>query len=447
LVDLGGDRLSILPATPKNQIGSGQRKITMDNFLIIGLSLLFSAIFSGMEIAFVSANKMEIELENKSGNFIAGICSRFVSTPSRFLATMLIGNNLALVVYSTYMEQLLEGPIEELFTNMFLILFFQTILSTLLILIVGEYIPKNIFHAYPIKALKVFALIVYPLYFFLKWMVAFTIWLSRVFLKLFFKVDVEDEPPIFDRLDLEKYLEDRTQQLDHNEEVDHEIRIYQNALDLSRIKARECMVPRTELVALDVQVSMPDLVKTFTDTGLSKLLIYRGSIDNIVGFVHSMELFKQPADIHAMLLPVFYIPETMPADQLLSAFIQKKKSIAVVVDEFGGTSGMITIEDVMEEIFGEIEDEHDTQEMVEEKVSDTEYLFSARVEIDFINQQYGLGLPSSDAYETLGGLIFSLHETIPQDGAHIQIGRYDFLIEKVSSTRIELVRVFISERP
>ncbi|MCX6183331.1 MAG: hemolysin family protein [Bacteroidetes bacterium] len=418
----------------------------MDTFIIIGLSLLFSAIFSGMEIAFVSANKMEIELESKSGSMIAGICSRFVSTPSRFLATMLIGNNLALVVYSTYMEQLLEGPVEELVTNVFLILFFQTIISTLIILILGEYIPKNIFHSSPIKALKVFALVVYPVYFLLKWVVAFTIWVSRMFLKIFFKVDVEDEPPIFDRLDLEKYLEDRTRQLDHSETVDHEIRIYKNALDLSRIKARECMVPRTELVALDVQASIPVLVKTFTDTGLSKILIYRGSIDNIVGFVHSMEMFKRPADINSMILPVFYIPETMPADQLLTAFIQKKKSIAVVVDEFGGTSGMITVEDVMEEIFGEIEDEHDTQEMIEQQITTEEYLFSARIEIDYINQHYGLELPVSDAYETLGGLIFSMHETIPQDGAHIQIGQFDFLIEKVSNTRIELVRVFVQSK-
>ncbi len=415
----------------------------MTVFIIIGLSLFFSAVFSGSEIAFVSANKMEIELESKSGNFLAGIVSKFVATPSRLLATMLIGNNLALVVYSTFMEELLEKQlIEWSVTNLFLLFFLQTLISTIIILILGEYIPKNIFHNHPIKTLKIFAPLIYPIYFLLKWVVAFTMWVSKVFLKVFFKTTVEDEPPIFDRLDLEKYLEDRTNMIDENTTVDHEVHIYKNALDFSLIKARECMVPRTELVALDIQSSVSTLVKTFSETGLSKILIYRGGIDNIVGFVHSMELFKNPKEIKTMTLPVFYVPETMPADQLLNSFIQKKKSIAIVVDEFGGTSGMITMEDVMEEIFGEIEDEHDNPELIEEVVNEDEFLFSARIEIDYLNQKYALNLPVSDAYETLAGLIFSVHETIPKDGEHIQHKTFNFLIEKVSDNRIELVRVF-----
>ncbi len=413
----------------------------MEIFIIIALSLLFSAIFSGMEIAFVSANKMEIELEGKSGNFLAGIVSKFVSTPSRFLATMLIGNNISLVVYSTYMEGILEESL-NVQSNPFLLFFLQTIISTAIILILGEYIPKNIFRSYPIKVLKIFAAPVYVFYLLLKWVVAFTIWISRMFLKVVFKTEVSDEPPIFDRLDLEKYLEDKTSMIDENAQVDHEVHIYKNALDFSRIKARECMVPRTELIAMDIQSSVPALVKTFTETGLSKVLIYRGSIDNIVGFVHSMELFKNPKEIKTMTLPVFYVPETMPADQLLNAFIQKKKSVAIVVDEFGGTSGMITMEDVMEEIFGEIEDEHDSPELIEEQIDDHEFLFSARIEIDYLNQKYNLNLPTSDAYETLAGLIFSHHETIPKDGEHIIIEGFDFLIEKVSNNRIDLVRVF-----
>ena len=414
----------------------------MEIFIIIALSLLFSAIFSGMEIAFVSANKMEIELEGKSGNFLAGIVSKFVSTPSRFLATMLIGNNISLVVYSTYMEGILEESLKDHVSNLFLLFFLQTIISTAIILILGEYIPKNIFRSYPIKVLKIFAAPVYVFYLLLKWVVAFTIWISRMFLKVVFKTEVSDEPPIFDRLDLEKYLEDKTSMIDENAQVDHEVHIYKNALDFSRIKARECMVPRTELIAMDIQSSVPALVKTFTETGLSKVLIYRGSIDNIVGFVHSMELFKNPKEIKTMTLPVFYVPETMPADQLLNAFIQKKKSVAIVVDEFGGTSGMITMEDVMEEIFGEIEDEHDSPELIEEQIDEHEFLFSARIEIDYLNQKYNLNLPTSDAYETLAGLIFSHHETIPKDGEHIIIEGFDFLIEKVSNNRIDLVRVF-----
>ena len=392
----------------------------MEIYFLIALSLVFSAVFSGMEIAFVSANKMEIELEGKSGNFLAGLVSKFVSTPSRFLATMLIGNNISLVVYSTYMEGILEESLKVSVPNLFLLFFLQTIISTALILILGEYIPKNIFRTYPIKMLKIFAAPMYVFYMLLKWIVTFTIWVSRMFLKIFFKTEVEDEPPIFDRIDLEKYLEDRTAHIDENARVDHEVHIYKNALDFSRIKARECMVPRTELVAMDIQATVPSLVKTFTETGLSKILIYRGSIDNIVGFVHSMELFKNPKEIKTMTLPVFYVPETMPADQLLNAFIQKKKSVAIVVDEFGGTSGMITMEDVMEEIFGEIEDEHDSPELIEEQIDDNEFLFSARIEIDYLNH----------------------HETIPKDGAHIIIDGFDFLIEKVSNNRIELVRVF-----
>lgn len=414
----------------------------MEIFIIIAASLLFSAIFSGMEIAFVSANKMEIELEGKSGGFLAGIVSKFVSTPSRFLATMLIGNNISLVVYSTYMEGILEESLANHVGNLFLLFFLQTIISTAIILILGEYIPKNIFRTYPIKALKIFAAPIYVFYLLLKWVVAFTIWVSRMFLKVFFKTEVSDEPPIFDRLDLEKYLEDRTSQIDENAQVDHEVHIYKNALDFSNIKARECMVPRTELICMDIQSSVPSLVKTFTETGLSKVLIFRGSIDNIVGFVHTMELFKNPKEIKTMTLPVFYVPETMPADQLLNAFIQKKKSVAIVVDEFGGTSGMITMEDVMEEIFGEIEDEHDSPELIEEQIDDNEFLFSARIEIDYLNQKYNLNLPTDDGYETLAGLIFAHHETIPKDGEHIIIHTFDFLIEKVSNNRIDLVRVF-----
>jgi putative hemolysin len=414
----------------------------MEIFIIIAASLLFSAIFSGMEIAFVSANKMEIELEGKSGGFLAGIVSKFVSTPSRFLATMLIGNNISLVVYSTYMEGILEESLANHVGNLFLLFFLQTIISTAIILILGEYIPKNIFRTYPIKALKIFAAPIYVFYLLLKWVVAFTIWVSRMFLKVVFKTEVSDEPPIFDRLDLEKYLEDRTSQIDENAQVDHEVHIYKNALDFSNIKARECMVPRTELICMDIQSSVPSLVKTFTETGLSKVLIFRGSIDNIVGFVHTMELFKNPKEIKTMTLPVFYVPETMPADQLLNAFIQKKKSVAIVVDEFGGTSGMITMEDVMEEIFGEIEDEHDSPELIEEQIDDNEFLFSARIEIDYLNQKYNLNLPTDDGYETLAGLIFAHHETIPKDGEHIIIHTFDFLIEKVSNNRIDLVRVF-----
>ncbi len=414
----------------------------MEIFIIIAASLLFSAIFSGMEIAFVSANKMEIELEGKSGGFLAGIVSKFVSTPSRFLATMLIGNNISLVVYSTYMEGILEESLANHVGNLFLLFFLQTIISTAIILILGEYIPKNIFRTYPIKALKLFAAPIYVFYLLLKWVVAFTIWVSRMFLKVVFKTEVSDEPPIFDRLDLEKYLEDRTSQIDENAQVDHEVHIYKNALDFSNIKARECMVPRTELICMDIQSSVPSLVKTFTETGLSKVLIFRGSIDNIVGFVHTMELFKNPKEIKTMTLPVFYVPETMPADQLLNAFIQKKKSVAIVVDEFGGTSGMITMEDVMEEIFGEIEDEHDSPELIEEQIDDNEFLFSARIEIDYLNQKYNLNLPTDDGYETLAGLIFAHHETIPKDGEHIIIHAFDFLIEKVSNNRIDLVRVF-----
>ena len=268
---------------------------------------------------------------------------------------------------------------------------------------------------------------------------------SKKLLKWSFNVDLEEEKPVFGKIDLNQYLEDFTSQVDEEEEVDHEIQIFQNALDFSSIKVRECMVPRTEIVALSIEDTIEKLTKKFTKTGYSRILVYRDNIDNIIGLVDSFEMFKSPEEIKQILLPVMIVPESMPADELLSTFKKKRKTVAVVVDEFGGTAGMVTIEDVIEEIFGEIEDEHDALQLVEVKINENEFLFASRLEVDYLNEEHKLQLPESEEYETLGGLITHHYQSIPKSGTYFNLDRYSFLIEKVSDTKIELVRLFVKE--
>ena len=414
----------------------------MNSYLIIVLAMIASAFFSGLEIAFITSNKLRIELENKQGGFSARILSHFNKYPSRYLGTMRLGNNIALVILGIYMDEELNPFIGHYISSKILILLISTFLSTMLILVMAEYLPKNFFRINPNKTLSLFALPLTIVYGLLYPMVMFTIGLSEFVLKKVFKVQIVNENAAFTMVDLDNYVRESTSSaIEKKAEKDHEIQIFKNALDFSAVKARECMVPRTEIIAMDVNEPIEKIKTKFIQTRLSKILIYSGNIDNIIGYVYSKELFNKPESIRSVLLPVSIVPESMAASEVLTVFIQQHKSIAVVVDEFGGTSGIITMEDVMEEIFGEIEDEHDKEEMIEKQLSENEYLFSARLETDYINDKYRLNLPIVDNFETLGGLIVHYHESIPRLNEEIRIENFLFTITAVSRTRIEQVNL------
>lgn len=412
--------------------------------IVLG-SILFSAFFSGMEIAYVSSNKLQIELQNKQGDFASRLLSHLMSQPSRFIATMLVGNNIALVIYGMFMAKWMEPLLLQWISSEFVVLLIQTLVSTLIILIMAEYVPKAIFALYSNQLLRGFALPVLLIYYLLFPVVGFVMAISRFILKTLFRADMDDEKPMFSRVDLDNYVRKHTEDQDNTEDVENEVQIFQNALDFGKVKARECMVPRTELVAMEVSESIEDLRQKFIETGFGKILIYKESLDNIIGYVHSFELFKKPKQIRTILLPLSVVPESMLASEVLDLLIRERKSLAIVLDEFGGTSGLITIEDVMEEIFGEIEDEHDRQDLTEEQISKNKYIFSARLEIDYLNEKYKLDLPESEFYETLSGLITHHYESIPEKDDVIVINPFIFTIKDSHNTRIEEVILRIKE--
>ena len=375
------------------------------NLIYVLVAILFSAFFSGMEIAFISANRLKIELEKKQGDFSAKILSGFIQKPASFIGAMLIGNNIALVIYSMAMAVLLEPFILVYTSSEGVLLLVQTLISTIIVLFFAEFLPKALLRINPNFALKFAAIPLKVIYLVLFPLTYVTTLLSNGILKLF-RVDVSQSNLAFSKIDLEHFVLDIQERQEKGEEIEHEIQIFKNALDFTDVKARECMIHRTEIIAMDIEDSIDELKEKFIETELSKILIYRGSIDNIIGYVHSLELFKKPESIKSILLPVSIVPESMPASEILKQFINQRRSMAVVVDEFGGTSGVITTEDIIEEIFGEIEDEHDVEELIELQVDDDTFLFSAKTEIDYINDKYKLNLPESEEYETLGGLIF-----------------------------------------
>lgn len=407
---------------------------------IILTTLVLSAFFSGMEIAFLSANRLHIELESKKGNFPFNLISFLVKRPARFIATMLVGNNIALVLYGLYMPEALN-PLIGGISNAWLLLLVQTALSTIVILFLAEYIPKAYFNANANESLRWFALPSVLFYGLFYPVVSFMMLISNGLLKLFFKKELDEDQPVFSKVDLDHFIQENTSSARDSEEVDHEIEIFQNALDFSEQKAREMMIPRTEIMAVSVDTSIDKLKSVFTDYGYSKVLIFENNMDNLIGYVHAYELFKKPTDIRSVLRPVSFIPESMTADQLLNQFTREKRNIAVVIDEFGGTSGMITLEDVVEEIFGEIDDEHDKEELKEVALEDGTYIFSARLEIDHLNDTYDLKLPESETYSTLGGLLTSRFESIPEPGEMVVIEDVRFKITKGSSNRIDEVQV------
>ena len=406
----------------------------MSSGFIILICLLLSAFFSGMEIAFVSANKLKVELDKQSGMTYSRLLEGVLQSPAKFIATMLVGNNIALVVYGVMMAKLLEPTIEHYTQSSFLVLLIQTIISTLIILVTAEFLPKAFFRINPNQFLKVFAIPLFFFYYLLWPIVRITIFMSKIGLRLI-GAPLEEEDAVFRKVDLEEYLKSSSK----DEQDDVEVQMLQNALDFSSVKVRECMVPRTEIVAVALSQSIDDLAMIFVKTKLSKVLVYEENIDHIIGYAHSIEMFKNPSSIRSILLPIPIVPETMLANELMETFTKERKAVAVVVDEFGGTSGMVTIEDVMEEIFGEIEDEHDEELLTEEILSSGDLFLSARLEVDYLNEKYNLDLPESEAYETLGGLIVENFESIPNEGAEITIGNYTFKAEQVSETRIEKV--------
>ncbi|MGB0980355.1 MAG: hemolysin family protein, partial [Croceimicrobium sp.] len=387
--------------------------------IIIISTILASAYFSGIEIAFISSNRFHIELEQQKGTFIYRIVGYLVNYPSRFIAAMLVGNNIALVVYGFYMPEVLNPflPLD----NPYLLLLLQTILSTILILIFAEFLPKAIFSTNANRLLEFFALPSGFFYFLFAPIVWLMIGISNFVMKYVMGMEEEEGQKAFNKVDLENYISERTEASDDREEVDHEIQIFRNALDFSERKAREFMVPRTEIVAMDLEDGIEKLSQEFIESKLSKIMIYKGSVDNIIGYVHSFELFKKPANIRSILRPVSFLPESMPAHETLNLLMRERRSIAVVLDEFGGTSGLVTVEDVVEEIFGEISDEHDTEDLLEQKVKKGEFLFSARQEIDYLNEKYGLDLPEEEGYNSLGGLIINHLESIPEKGEELRL--------------------------
>jgi CBS domain containing-hemolysin-like protein len=414
----------------------------LSDAIIIVVSVLFSAFFSGMEIAFITANKLKIELDNKQGQLSAKLISGFMQRPSKFIGTMLVGNNIALVLFGIYMAKWLEPTIASWGVGEAAVLLIQTIVSTLIILFAGEFIPKTLFRINSNFLLNLLAFPLAVLYYLLWVPMMITVGLAELALKYIFRVNVATEEVNFGRLDLDNYVKEITEAAEKtDEEIDHEIQIFQNALDFSKIKARDCMVPRTEICAVELEDDIPKLKQLFIENGYSKIPVYRDSIDNIIGYINAVELFNKPDNIKSLIVPVIIIPETISAKEVLELFISQNKNLAVVVDEFGGTSGMLTIEDVIEEIFGDIEDEHDRDQFIEEKIDDQTYLFSARLEIDYLNDTYKLNLPESDEYETLAGLIIHNQEEIPQLNSVTEIEGFRFKVTAVSNVRIETVRL------
>ena len=411
---------------------------------LIGIivTLVFSAFFSGVEIAYISSNRLKIELDKSKGTINGRILSLFYKDESHFIAMLLLGNNIALVFFGLFSAEILGDILVNSwgFRDEMLILFTQTTLSTMLVLVVAEFLPKTLVQMNPNGYMKYATAPMIIIYILLYIPTFIVLILSNGILKLL-KVDRKNKEKVFSKVDLEHYVQDINDRIRQEQDFGNEMQILQNALDFDSVKARDCMIPRTEIISVDVDDEIPVLRDKFVETGKSKIIVYRESIDNIIGYVHSFEMFKSPKKITEILLPIPFVPEAIPGKELLQLFTEKSGNMAVVVDEYGGTAGIVTIEDVIEEIFGEIEDEHDVDDWLEEKLSDNEYRFSARIDIDYLNEEYNLGLEISDEYETLGGLILHHLESIPNAGTTVEIKDLTYFIEEVSDNRIEVVRI------
>lgn len=395
-----------------------------------------------MEIAFISSNKLRFELDKKEKSLTSKILDFFYKNPNQYISTMLVGNNIALVVYGLQMAIILEPFIAHIVDNEALIVLFQSIISTILILFTGEFIPKTIFKLNPNFSLTLFSIPLLVIYIILYPISKIASLLSFLLLKILGVQNIGDSTEqVLGKVDLDFFIQESIESAPQNSEMDTEVKIFQNALDFSNIRIRDCIVPRTEIVASDKTATAEDLRLKFIETGLSKILIYNDNIDEVVGYIHSSEMFKKPEDWTQFIRKVPIVPETMAASKLMKLLMQEKKSLAVVVDEFGGTSGIVTLEDLVEEIFGEIEDEHDIRSHVAKKVSDNEYLLSGRIEIDTLNEKFSLELPESDDYVTIAGFILHFYQKFPKLNETVEIDKYSFKIIKMTATKIELVRM------
>ncbi|PCH69214.1 MAG: hemolysin [Bacteroidales bacterium] len=417
----------------------------MNELIVIFIMLALSAFFSGMEIAFIAANRLRMELDRNKNTVTAKLISIFSRFPGHFISTLLVGNNIALVIYGILMAKLLEPSIATWVDSESLILAVQTFISTILILVTAEFIPKTLFRINPNLALNLFALPVMFFYILFYPITSFTIFLSKKIIRKVFNTNIteDEETKAFGKVDLDHLVQEGQETKTIAEDDLHDIKIFRNALDFSKVKLRECIVPRNEIEAMEVNGKIEDITQRFIETGFSRIFIYKESIDNIIGYIHSSVIFKNPQSIKAGLSNIIIVPETMPAHKLLNLFTREHKSVAVVVDEFGGTAGIVTMEDIMEEIFGEIEDEHDDIDLEEQKISDTEYILAGRLEIDYLNDKYELNLPESEDFETLNGFLLFTHESIPKHNETLRIENFNFKILEVSNTRVVKVRLTI----
>ncbi|GGZ18868.1 hemolysin [Echinicola pacifica] len=410
------------------------------------ITLMFSALFSGLEIAFVSANKLQIELQNKQGDFTGKLLAGFMKNPGQFIGTTLMGNTISLVVYGIYMAYLLEPAILDFlpssFSNQAWVMIIQTMLSTLIVLITAEFIPKSIFMLNPNNLLSFFAVPFMVIYYLMYPVVWLVVSMSRFFITHILGLEYSEDKPVFKITDLNSFIQDNLE-TEGDESMDIDSKIFDNAVEFKKVKARDCMVPRTDIVAVDVEDSIEELNETFMESGHSKIIVYKENIDDVIGYCHHLELFKKPKNVQDILTPIIIVPETALVNELLVQFIAERKSLALVVDEFGGTSGIVSMEDIIEEIFGEIEDEYDNDDLIEQQISETEFLLSARHEVDYLNEKYEWNLPEGD-YDTLSGFILSVTENIPKKGESAVYGPFTFTVVSKQEHRIDTVKLKIN---
>lgn len=410
------------------------------------ISMAFSAFFSGMEIAFVSSSKLRFEME-KGNDMTTRILSVFYHNPNNFISTMLVGNNIALVIYGIFMAQIIQDHLlAGIISNEASLVIIQTIISTLIILVTGEFLPKMLFKINPNVTLRLFAIPTYICYVVLYPISRFASTLSAGLLYLTgTRINKEDTDKAFTKVDLDYFIQSSIEESGNQKEIDTEVKIFQNALDFSTIKIRDCMIPRTEIIAVNQEASLEELKETFIENGVSKIIVYKDDIDNIIGYIHSSEMFKGINDWRKNIRTIPIVPETMSAHKLMKLFMQQKRSLAIVVDEFGGTAGIVALEDLVEEILGDIEDEHDTNSTIAKAIGENEYILSGRLEIEKANEEFGLNLPEKDDYQTIGGLILHEYQSFPKVHEIITVGNFQFKIIKVTATKIELVKLKVQK--
>lgn len=416
--------------------------------LLLIVTILFSALFSGMEIAFISSNKLLLGIDLNSRTMTSFVIEKFYSSSNNFVSSLLVGNNIVLVIYGILMAELLNATILPYITSSTSIrLILETLISTIVIIFTGEFIPKAIFRINPNSALKRFALIIYPIYILLYPLARFITWISCGILRIFnIKIDKEARDNTFSKTELNILIQNSIESASEDEDIDNDVRIFQNALDFSDIKVRDCYIPRTEIDAVEVTAPIEELKSLFIESGHSKIIVYKDNIDNIIGYIHSSELFRSENRWQQRICKMPIVPETLSAQKLMRTLMQQKKSLAVVVDEFGGTSGIISLEDLLEEIIGEIEDEHDNTHHTAKALGNDEYLLSGRLEVERVNEMFNLDIPESDEYQTIGGFILAYHQRFPQLNETINIDKYQIQTIKKRSMKIELVKLKVTDK-